>query len=288
MSSLRSFADGLAAIEAVAAADRNDPAIDPRCLPYVLHHDQTTERVVVVFHGFTNCPRQFAVLARQVFERGFNVYVPRLPHHGLRDKLTTDLAELTAGELRACAAAAVQLAEPLGATISVLGLSAGATMAAWLAQTEAVDRAVAIAPFFSVVRVPTLLEPVLTGAHELAPNLELWWDPRVKQDAQPDHAYPRFSTHALAQCLELGETVRALAKTDAPRAARAILVLNAKDPAIDNAAARDVWDLWDSHGATTQTYTFENLDERHDIIEPQTYPAASELVYPILLGLLSA
>jgi esterase/lipase len=282
------FAAGVAAIEAVTAADRDDPAIDARCLPYVLHHGQETQRVIVLLHGFTNCPRQFAVLAQQFFEHGFTVYVPRLPRHGLRDKLTTSLAELTAAELQACAAGAVELAGSLGASVSVLGLSAGATMAAWLAQTRAVDRAVAIAPFFSVVRVPTLLEPVLTGALELAPNLELWWDPRVKQNAEPDHAYPRFSTHALAQCLQLGETVRGLAKAAAPRAARAILVLNDKDPAIDNAAARDVWDLWRAHGAATDTYTFENLDVRHDIIEPQTYPAASELVYPVLLRLVCA
>jgi esterase/lipase len=284
----QNFAAGITAIEAIAQADRTDPAIDARCVPYVLHHGAPTERALVLFHGFTNCPRQFSALARQCFERGFNVYVPRLPRHGLRDKLTADLAGLTAGELIACATASVQLAQALGSSICVLGLSAGATMAAWLAQTQAIDHAVVIAPFFSVVRVPALLEPVLTGALELAPNFELWWDPRVKQNAEPSHAYPRFSTHALAQCLQLGETVRGLAKTGPPRAARGSLVLNAKDPAIDNAAATDIWKLWRSHGATTDTYTFENLDVRHDIIEPLTYPAASELVYPFLLQLLCA
>ncbi|MGD0472264.1 MAG: alpha/beta fold hydrolase [Candidatus Velthaea sp.] len=279
------FTAGVAAIEALAAADGADAAIDPRCVPYVLHHGAATERAIVLFHGFTNCPRQFSALAQQFFERGFNVYVPRLPRHGLRDKLTTELAGLTADELIACANEAVALAAPLAASISVLGLSAGATLAAWLAQTQAVDRAVVIAPFFSVVRVPAGLEPVFAGALEFVPNLELWWDPRVKQNAEPKHAYPRFSTHALAQCLQLGETVRGLAKSAAPRAARSILVLNAKDPAIDNAAAQEVCELWRSHGAPTQTYTFENLDVRHDIIEPVTFPAAGELVYPILLQL---
>jgi esterase/lipase len=285
VSAPESFAAGLAEIEAIVAADSADPAVDPRCVPYVLHSGAMTERAIVLFHGFTNCPLQFRALARQFFERGFNVYVPRLPRHGLRDKLTADLAGLTAGELSDCGTNAVDLAAALGARVSILGLSAGATIAAWLAQTRSVDRAVAIAPFFSVVRVPALLEPLLAGALELAPNLELWWDPRVKQNAEPAHAYPRFSTHALAQCLQLGETVRGLAKTEAPRAACGILVLNEKDPAIDNAAARDVWELWRAHGAATDTYTFENLDVRHDIIEPVTYPAARELVYPVLLQL---
>ena len=86
------FTAGVAAIEALAAADGADAAIDPRCVPYVLHHGAATERAIVLFHGFTNCPRQFSALAQQFFERGFNVYVPRLPRHGLRDKLTTELA----------------------------------------------------------------------------------------------------------------------------------------------------------------------------------------------------
>jgi hypothetical protein len=63
-------------------------------------------------------------------------------------------------------------------------------------------------------------------------------------------------------------------------------VINAKDPAIDNAAARDVWRRWTEHGADVDEYTFENLDARHDIIEPETYADAASLVYPVLVRLL--
>jgi alpha-beta hydrolase superfamily lysophospholipase len=202
------------------------------------------------------------------------------------DKLTAELAGLTAAELAACGARSTQLAAGLGARTSVLGLSAGATVAAWLAQTEPLDRVVAVAPFFSVARVPSALEPALAGALTLAPNLQLWWDPRVKAKLGPDHAYPRFATHALAQCLELGQRVRRAARERAARAAQSVLVLNAKDPAIDNAAAREVWSLWERRASPTARYTFENLDARHDIIEPSTFPAAQTLVYPVLLRLL--
>jgi esterase/lipase len=279
------FAAAVAQIESVAAGERADPAIDPRCLPYVLHHGAKTERAIVLFHGFTNCPRQFAALAQRFFARGLNVYVPRLPRHGLLDKLTPRLAGLTAGELTACAIESLQFGRELGGRVCVLGLSVGATVAAWLAQTQALERAIVVAPFFSVVRVPAMIEPALAGALALAPNIELWWDPRVKERAQPAHAYPRFATHALAQCLQLGEKVRALAREAEPRSAFTILVLNAKDPAIDNAAALEVSALWKAHGAATEDYLFENLDVRHDIIEPATYPDAARLVYPVLLRL---
>jgi esterase/lipase len=282
------FSAGVLAIEALTVGESADPAIDPRCLSFVLHHGRPTERAIVLFHGFTNCPRQFAALAELLFAHGFNVYVPRLPRHGLLDKLTAELAGLRADELAAFATQSAYLGGQLGTTLCVLGLSVGATLAAWVAQTEPVARAVAIAPFFSVVRVPSVLEPALAGALALGPNLELWWDPRMKEKIGPAHGYPRFATHALAQCLEFGETVRKLASDTAPRAACCVLVLNAKDPAIDNPAARDVWSRWQAHGATTIEFTFDNLDPRHDIIEPTTYPQAPTLVYPELLRLLDA
>jgi esterase/lipase len=278
------FAAAIRAIGSRAAAERADPAIDDRCVSYVLEHGAAAARSIVLFHGFTNCPRQFQLLADAFFARGFNVYVPRLPRHGLRDKLTAELAGLTADELTACALESVELGAGLGARVSVLGLSVGGTIAAWLGQTHVLDRAVAVAPFLSIVRVPGSVEPAVAAVLGLAPNLELWWDPRVREKAPPDHAYPRFSTHALAQCLQLGQTVRDLAHAAPPRAARTILVLNAKDPAIDNGVAQELAQQWAAHATgSTQHYVFENLDTRHDIIEPSTYPEAATLVYPVLL-----
>ncbi len=282
------FATAVAAIEATIAAESSDPEIDPRCVSVLLSHGRPMERAIVLFHGFTNCPRQFAALADQFFARGFNVYVPLLPRHGRRDKLTLALAGLSIDELTACARDAAGAVAGLAPRICVLGLSLGATLVAWLAQTQALDRAIAIAPFFSVVHVPSSLEPLVAGALAAAPNAELWWDPRVREHAPPDHAYPRFSTHALAHCLGLGQIVRESADTAAPRTATTTLVLNAKDPAIDNGAARDVLARWRAHGADADEFVFDNLDVRHDIIEPTTYADAPTLVYPVLLRLAAA
>jgi len=288
ISAADALAQTIGRIDAHIEAERADPTVDPRCLSSLVHHGKPTERAIVLFHGFTNCPRQFRELGAVFFAAGFNVYIPRLPRHGLRDKMTSALAGLTAAELTACAHESAVLAAGLGARVTVLGLSVGATVVAWLAQTHALDRAIAVAPFFSVVRVPTFVEPFIAGALAHAPDLELWWDPRVKEHAEPDHAYPRFSTHALAECLQLGETVRDAARESAPLTPHATLVLNTKDPAIDNAAARDVWALWRDRGAVTAEFEFTDLDTRHDIIEPVTYPQAATLVYPVLLRLAAA
>jgi hypothetical protein len=158
-------------------------------------------------------------------------------------------------------------------------------MVAWLAQTHALERAIVISPFFSVAHVPARVEPLLAGALALAPDIELWWDPVRKERVGPPHGYPRFPTHALARCLQLGENVHDLARTTSPLTARSTLVLNAQDPAIDAAAAREVWKLWRDRGVAADEYVFRDLDARHDIIEPETYPAAPLLVYPVLLAL---
>lgn len=282
------FAAGVASIEAGIAADVANPAIDPRCTPILLHHGRAAERAIVIYHGFTNCPRQFAQFGELLFQCGFNVYVPRLPRHGLRDKLTPCLADLTIDELTQSALTATARSRSLGANVTALGLSVGATMAAWLAQTQILERAICIAPFFSVAHVPSLVEPVLAGALALAPDVQMWWDPRNRENVGPAHAYPRFPTHALARCMQLGERVRELARAGAPQTARSTLVLNAKDPAIDNAAARDVWALWRERAAPVDEYIFDDLDARHDIIEPETYADAASLVYPVLLKIVQA
>src|SRR5262249_31017660 len=52
----------------------------------LLVHGAKAPRAVVLFHGFTDSPRQFAALADSLFALGDNVFVPRLPHHAERGR----------------------------------------------------------------------------------------------------------------------------------------------------------------------------------------------------------
>ncbi|MFN2460095.1 MAG: alpha/beta hydrolase [Candidatus Velthaea sp.] len=276
------FSETLRELDARVAADRGDPAVDPACLPYVAQHGARTARALVLFHGFTNCPCQFSELADAFAARGFSVYVPRLPHHGLADKMTTALAALTRAELQGAARDALRVANGLGARVSVLGLSSGGTMAAWVAATEPVDVAVAVAPLFGLRGVPQPLTTPLRALLAALPNRNVWWDPRVKEGIRPEHAYPRFPTRALAQCLQLAADTARAARRGA-RARSSILVLNRREAATSNAAARAVWSRFAAHGAVTREIVLTDIDRRHDIIEPVTFPQARTLVYPVLL-----
>ncbi|HTI64637.1 MAG TPA: alpha/beta fold hydrolase, partial [Gemmatimonadaceae bacterium] len=149
----------------------------------LLLHGQRVPRSVVLFHGVTNSPRQFRAFAERLFDQGANVYIPRLPRHAEPGGMHA-LAVMTAEQLRDCADSAVVIARGLGDTILVAGLSAGGTMAAWVAQNRPdVKRVVVIAPAIELARLPWKLgSPVLRLAVRL-PNLTRQ---RARLDTVPD------------------------------------------------------------------------------------------------------
>src|SRR5262249_14331141 len=124
--------------EALRRVDRlrsdDTPAISSVCGTRLLTHGRRTSRVVVMFHGLTNCPAQFDSLGRIAFRRGANVLIPRLPRHGFADRMTGELALSDARELREFADRVLDAAPGLGDSVTVVGLSVGGTLAAWAAQ----------------------------------------------------------------------------------------------------------------------------------------------------------
>ena len=52
--------------------------------------------------------------------------IPRIPHHGLKDRMTEDYAKLTALELTQLSDESMDIAQGLGEHILVAGLSMGA------------------------------------------------------------------------------------------------------------------------------------------------------------------
>jgi alpha-beta hydrolase superfamily lysophospholipase len=280
-----SFDHAVRAIRAVIACDAADPAILPAALPRLYEHGQPVQHAVVLFHGFTNCPQQFDALAQAYHARGCNVYVPRIPRHGLRDRLTRDLANLSVAELQASATEAFALARPLGTTLSVLGLSLGGSMALWLAQTQPIDLAVPIAPFLMPVPIPRFIgDPAMRLLHAL-PSMYWWWDVRLKRNCRPDYAYPGYPTHALAELIFLGDAIFAAAKRTKPQGRRCVMVTNEHDNAVDNGVARDLLARWNEHGAGYRELVLTGLGLRHDIIDPTTYPQGRTTVYPTLEAL---
>jgi len=93
-----SYGDALIQVKAMQEEDNQDLTRDV-CITKLFDHGEQTENVIILLHGFTNCPEQFNELGKKYFEAGFNVFIPRMPYHGLADRLTTELAKLKAEDL---------------------------------------------------------------------------------------------------------------------------------------------------------------------------------------------
>lgn len=254
----------------------------------VLEYGTRTPDAVVLLHGLTNNPNQFVQFAPQLFERGANVIVPRMPYHGYKDRLTKSIAALTAEDLLATASEAVDVACGLGERVIVTGISAGGLLAAYFGQyREDVHVAAPIAPDFSVLQLPYGATKLLARIVRAVPNMFLWWDPRVRDGQLPATAYPWFSTHALMQTLRIADYVYDAARRDAALARQIATVVNRADPAVNNESTQAVVDAWRARRTNGISYVeMRSLPENHDIIDPANPLEKVDVVYPQLFEIL--
>lgn len=272
------FATAVARITAIQT--REDSIVAPGGGSIFLSHGHRTPRVVVLFHGLTDSPLQYAPFAQRLFEEGDNVFVPRLPHHAEKTGNVAALGSLTAEELRDLGDRSVDVANGLGDTVIVSGLSAGGTIAAWVGQYRPeVHRVVLVAPALEVTHVPSLLHGAVLRIALRVPNVTR---ASPRDSTEPDRA-PGWATRAVAQTLKLGVAVRKSA-AERPAAVKEVAVLlNAHDHTIANRAAIDLAHSWQRRGAATQIYQLpDSLLLPHDVIDPRHPGSNVAAVYPVL------
>jgi alpha-beta hydrolase superfamily lysophospholipase len=282
-----SYTEALQSVDALRALEPRD--MNPVCRLKLMTHDTKVERAILFVHGYTNCPEQFQALGQRFFDLGYNVLIAPLPHHGLADRLTDAHARLTAEELVAYADKTVDIAQGLGKHVTMMGISGGGVTTAWAAQNRSdIDLAIIISPAFGFKQVPTPLTAAVMNLYLFLPNSIYWWDPLLQGEASPPHAYPRYSTRALAQTLRLGFAVQAQAQREKPAAQKIVVVLNSNDDSVNNLLTMKVVKNWQVHAAELSTYEFDaNLKLGHDLIDPAQPYQRIDIVYPRLIELSS-
>ena len=286
-----SYEEALARIEAIQADEDARGDLNPVCHTTLMTHGERTEDVIVFLHGFTSCPDQFVELGKEFYERGYNVYIPRTPHHGLADLMTDDLLNLTAEESIAFASQSADIAQGLGERVTVSGLSGGGTMTAWLAQNrDDVDVAMPMAPFLGIKFIPAPLTRTFTNAVLALPNIWMWWDPINKENnpLSAPYSYRRYPTHALAELMRLGFITAGDARGNTPASSKIIVVTNANDDSINNKVVAQLVSNWQKYGdKLVDTYEFaDDLKLPHDFITPERPDGHIDISYPIILELL--
>jgi pimeloyl-ACP methyl ester carboxylesterase len=276
------YQEGLEVVKGLQALD--GPNVNPACYTRLYTHGHRTERALVLLHGFTNCPRQFDDLGRQLFAAGWNVLIPRYPRHGYSDRLNTAIAELRASDLMAVADRSTLAAAGLGERVVVAGLSLGGILTGYLAERHDMERAVLIAPMFGLRPIPGPVLTALGVAAQTLPNFYMWWNRDAKENIKPEHGYPRFATHAYAALFETGRVVTSSARKTAPKARSIVVITNANEPRLDNRFTYQLVTNWRRHGAHVETYEFPKSDGLpHDLIDPVSNPTAVlEQSYPVV------
>jgi pimeloyl-ACP methyl ester carboxylesterase len=269
-------------LERLVARDHPGVAEKGRTLAYV--HGTRRPRSVVLLHGMSASPAQFERVAADLFDRGHNVVVPRLPRHGHADRLSTALERLRAEDLYAAVADYMSVAQELGERVTVAGFSLGGLLAAWIGQHYEIDRCVPIAPFFGIACIPNRLMNTVAERLLRLPNRFHWWNPVLRDKHIAACGYPRYATHAIAHSYRIARGVLDEALTTAPGAEHVTIITNASEIAVNNYAIRRLYRRWHRHRPeTVELSVLTGLPLSHDIVSPLRPWRLADRVHPTLL-----
>jgi carboxylesterase len=230
---LGSYADAVAAIDEVHAHESELPLLK-RAGSIADLTGKRTPVALVIFHGYTNTPDAFRLVAKAYQDQGYNVWVPRMPHHGLADKMTDEFSKLTAEELRSFADDAIDVGAGLGEQVWVMGLSGGGGLATWAAiERPEVTHTVLISPLLNPGGYASWEVPPMARALRLSPvDSYSWWAPEKGADNVAGMVYPRYSLKGIAAYL--GMRLWAERKPAGVVHGSILLLRNAGDASIDH------------------------------------------------------
>ncbi len=271
--------DRRAALAKLAELTAADAELPEATRSRLLEPDAAALVTIVIWHGFTNAPSQFAAVGETLRDAGYRVLLPRMPHHGLPDLLNRELSTLTEAELVAHADACIDIAAGLGEEVWVVGLSAGGIMAAWAAATRGeVSRALIMAPLVAPKGFPMPAVRLCVKFPRIVPRMYLWWDPRVKDaltDDNSPYAYPGFPLPGVVPFLHLSESLFDGTVAVGHRLERVVVVTNQRDLAVRQDAAADFAAevFAGSAGYFGEAHIDPELHWTHDFVDPWS-PAA--------------
>lgn len=283
----RTYEEAAARIAAIQGKD--GPKVHPLSRTRFWTHGSRTRRALLYLHGYTDSTQQFNDLGAQLFQRGWNVFAPRLPHHGYINRLDCDHCLLTARSLVEWTSEATDAALGLGDELTVMGLSLGGVLATWVAQyRHQVKRVLIISPAYGNAYIPAAATPALARAVLRLPNWFVWWNLRAREAAGHAYSYPRLATHTMANVFLLSAELLTVARRTRPAVREVWMITNANDRAVHNGICRRFVAAWRAHGeGAISTFEFpRELGMPHDLMDPAEVGARPEVVFPKLIEIL--
>lgn len=255
--------------------------VNPVSRSYLLAHGRRTPRVYVLLHGTTNSTLQWLEFGQRLHALGHNVLIPRTPYHGLNSHRCSELAALTAQDLRVYGDQSADIAAGLGEEVIVVGMSGGSAVAAWMIQNRAdVDQALLLAPFFGIYRMPEGGNNLLMNAFTRLPNVVLQtpWDP------WREWAYQGQATRGVAAYLGIGKAVMQAARDGHKPHGQVIIVTSARDTVANQRITARLTADWLQAGAQVVSFEFDpEMKIPHNVVDADADQAKKELVYAKML-----
>lgn len=237
--------------------DMRDPQVKPECRPILKTQGRKTAKAVLMLHGVSACPEQFSELADYFYNQGYNVYVPRVPHHGQIN--LRDYAKLTRKEMTDVMNQGASIVSGLGDERGVVGLSGGGNMATWLSQfgSHIFSRTLLLAPFYQ----PS------------SKHMSAWQAPLLRnlygRNILPDRWFGDMSYRVLGKYMLLVKKYRR--NLDAPGLKHVAVVLSERDEEIDANLARSIPEKMakNNHASFKLETIPASLGVGHDMVSPQ-------------------
>ena len=266
--------------------DAEKGVVRESCYTRFMTHGEKTERVYVLFHGLTNSPRQFVELGELLYEKGYNVFIPLAPPHGLIGADVGALKDISPEGMAIFTDQMLDIAGGLGDEVHVIGLSAGGTMAAWSIQNRPdLTRVMLMAPMFGMGRLPNFLNFFMINLFTRAPNINF----ASPTEPYRDHAYRGQSSRGVAEVMHFGATIFTQANSTAPVVTEVILVTNANDHTVNNANTKTLVDIWENSSTDLDITRYEfpaSLGLPHSLVDVSEPDTDIDLVNAKILELL--
>ncbi len=281
-------AEARAKFDRLAAGD--GPDIVASCRSQLIASPARARRAVVIFHGLSSCPHAQHLLAPMIADQGCAVLVARMPHHGLVDNKSDALRHYLGPVITAHVDTVIDIAAGLGDEVIAAGISGGAVLAGWAAQTrKEVNEGVLIAPFYGMATFGDRFNALLMRLLLLLPDFSIWKNPlKGSRSEAPAHNMARQSSRGVADMMRVGLATRRRAMTAPAAAGRIRLVLNEADIAISNLVADSVGAAFATGGTPVERIWIPKVHGLpHELIDPAQIGDRTAVVNPALTELLA-
>jgi esterase/lipase len=248
------------------------PFKDDKGAPIILY-DEKFEVGLVFSHGYMAAPKEIETLAHYLFERGINVYVPRLRGHATNPKA---LLDVTAKDWETDFERAFTAMRQVCKKVYIGGFSTGGLIALIHAAQYKVDGVIVINSALKLhdLRVSYVV-PTLHFFNEMIAYLNAKGIMEWIDNSQTEQPLVNYHKHPLASVSQLEKIMSKVTKTLSKVTAPILVIQGDNDPVVKRESARLIYD-----GVRSEEKKLLILPrERHSILADEKSVEVFEAVF---------